>query len=132
MIAAVTATGWIDPVITACRARPEIVPLFASDPSFAPTLRDALERSRDHNLLGQAHLGIRSRNPVEGPALSGREEEVFALLCQGLSNKDIGRALFISSVTVKVHLRHIYRKMGVSTRLEAVARAGATPDHNLG
>ena len=49
---------------------------------------------------------------------------MFALLCQGLSNKDIGRSLFISDVTVKVHLRHIYRKLGVRTRLEAVARAG--------
>ncbi len=53
---------------------------------------------------------------------------MLGLLCHGLSNKDIGRALFISDVTVKVHLRHIYRKLGVRTRLEAVARAGPALD----
>ena len=124
VIETVTSTGWIDPLITACRAKPEIVPLLTSDPSFALTIRTALERSRDHTLIGAAPSVGQSRNPLEGPKLSGREEEVFALLCQGLSNKDIGRALFISGVTVKVHLRHVYRKLGVRTRLEAVARAG--------
>ena len=69
---------------------------------------------------------------MQGPSLSGREQEVFALLCQGLSNKDIGRALFISDVTVKVHLRHIYRKLGARTRLEAVARAGAALGDDFG
>jgi LuxR family transcriptional regulator, maltose regulon positive regulatory protein len=126
VIEAVTATGWIDPLVTASRARPEIVPLFLSDPSFAPVIWSALERSRDHNLLGRAPG--QSRQALEGPRLSGREDQVFALLCQGLSNKEIGRALFISDVTVKVHLRHIYRKLGVRTRLEAVARGGAAFD----
>ena len=123
VIETVTSTGWIDPLITACRAKPEIVPLLTSDPSFALTIRKALERSRDHALIGAAPSLGQSTHPLEGPKLSRREEEVFALLCQGLSNKDIARALFISDVTVKVHLRHVYRKLGVRTRLEAVARA---------
>ncbi len=131
VITAVTSTGWIDALITACRASTGIVPFLASDPYFAPTIRSALERSRDHNLLGQASVRERSTLPLEGPRLSGREEEVFALLCQGLSNKDIGRALFISDVTVKVHLRHVYRKLGVRTRLEAVARAGGVLDDDF-
>ena len=124
VIEVVTTTGWVDPVVIACRANPEIVSVLASEQSFVPTLRNALERSRDHNLLGQSPVLGQSQNPDQGPRLSDREEEVFALLCQGLSNKDIGHALFISGVTVKVHLRHIYRKLGVRTRLEAVARAG--------
>ena len=122
VVEVVTSTGWIDPLVSACRAKPEIVPLLTSDQSFAPMIRSALERSRDRKLLGQSANGQHGY-PLDGPTLSGREEEVFALLCQGLSNKDIGRALFISDATVKVHLRHVYRKLGVRTRLEAVARA---------
>ncbi len=130
VIEAVTSTGWIDPLVTACRASPAIVPLLTSNSSFAPTIRSALESSRDRSLLGQLAVRGEARTSFEGPRLSGREEEVFALLCQGLSNKEIGRALFISAVTVKVHLRHVYRKLGVRTRLEAVAREGATRDVN--
>jgi len=122
-IEAVTSTGWIDPLIMACRASPTILPLLASDPSFAPTIFGALERSRDSDLLRHVQTGA-PRRISSGPRLSDREDEVLGLLCHGLSNKDIGRALFISDVTVKVHLRHIYRKLGVRTRLEAVARAG--------
>jgi ATP/maltotriose-dependent transcriptional regulator MalT len=108
------------------------VPLLVSDGSFAPVLVGALERSGDRNLLGQMKgLGGFDRT-LRGPKLSAREDAVFALLCQGLSNKDIGRALFISDVTVKVHLRHIYRKLGVRTRLEAVARAGFAVGEDFG
>jgi len=52
-------------------------------------------------------------------ALTPREREVLGLLRQGLSNKQIGAALYISDVTVKVHLRHIYEKLGVRSRVAA-------------
>jgi ATP/maltotriose-dependent transcriptional regulator MalT len=128
LIEVVTSTGWMDPLITACRASPEIVPLLASDLSFESTIRGALERSRDYELLGRRDSRAQSRPALSGPRLSDREEEVYGLLCQGLSNKGIAQALFISDVTVKVHLRHIYRKLRVRTRLEAVARGGAALD----
>ena len=56
--------------------------------------------------------------------LSPREKEVLALVAQGLSNPEIGRALFISPVTVKVHVRHIFEKLGVKSRAAAALRAG--------
>ena len=46
VVDAVISSGWIDPLITACRACPTIVPLFAVDPSLAPTLRAAFEEPR--------------------------------------------------------------------------------------
>jgi LuxR family maltose regulon positive regulatory protein len=54
--------------------------------------------------------------------LSEREIEVVRLLAQALPNKKIARALGLSPETVKWHLSHIYSKLGVSSRDEAVAR----------
>ena len=58
----------------------------------------------------------------EAPAiyLTQREQDVLALLAEGLSNKMIGRRLDISSGTVKVHVGNILRKLAVSSRLHAV------------
>jgi len=58
----------------------------------------------------------------EGP-LSAREAEIVTLVAQGLSNDEITRKLFISPNTLKSHIRRAYRKIGVSTRAQAVAWA---------
>jgi two-component system nitrate/nitrite response regulator NarL len=55
--------------------------------------------------------------------LTPREVEVLALLCEGLSSKEIGRRLDLSEPTVKTHLAHIYRKIGATNRAQAVAVA---------
>ena len=60
--------------------------------------------------------------------LSGREREVYELVIQGRSNKEIAQTLFISESTAKVHVRHIFEKLGVHTRAEA-ARA-LVEDHS--
>ena len=56
--------------------------------------------------------------------LTGRERDVLAMISQGLSNKHIARALEISPETVKSHVKHIFLKLTVGTRAEAVSRAG--------
>ncbi|MDO8427142.1 MAG: response regulator transcription factor [Deltaproteobacteria bacterium] len=55
-------------------------------------------------------------------SMTEREAEVFKLLLKGKSNKDISAITHISTDTVKTHLQNIYRKLGVRSRLEAVAR----------
>ncbi|BFV58252.1 response regulator transcription factor [Kitasatospora sp. CMC57] len=57
------------------------------------------------------------------PQLTDREQEILAQLAQGLGNREIARALFISEATVKTHLGRIYDKLGVDTRSGAVAAA---------
>ncbi|MGO4591897.1 response regulator [Paenarthrobacter sp. 2TAF44] len=61
------------------------------------------------------------RNPDE--ILTPREAELLSLLTEGLSNRDLGKRLFISEATVKTHLAHIYAKLGVETRAGAIATA---------
>lgn len=56
-------------------------------------------------------------------SLSQREREILGLLAQGYRNRQIAEALYIATGTVKNHLTSIYEKLGVQTRLEAVAWA---------
>jgi len=58
-----------------------------------------------------------------GEALSARETEVLACVARGASNKEVARQLYISEATVKTHLIHIFGKLGVSDRTEAVTTA---------
>ncbi len=53
--------------------------------------------------------------------LSGREIEVLEWIEAGLSNREIARKLFISESTVKTHINHIYRKLDVRSRTQAIA-----------
>lgn len=54
--------------------------------------------------------------------LSRREREVVRLVLQGLRNKEIGDRCFITEQTVKDHLKHVYKKVGVPTRTALVAQ----------
>jgi DNA-binding NarL/FixJ family response regulator len=55
--------------------------------------------------------------------LSDRELTILRALAQGLTNKEIGRELWVSEQTVKFHLRNIYAKLGIRSRTEAVRYA---------
>ena len=85
---------------------------------LAATLRQVTERSVFH-AIAQPDRSTAARDA----GLSPKELGVLAQLSRGLSNKQIARALWISEDTVKFHLRHIYRKLGVSNRTEALRAA---------
>ncbi len=57
------------------------------------------------------------------PQITARETEVLTKLCEGMSYKMIAGALFISEETVRRHIKNIYRKLEVSSKSEAVAKA---------
>jgi LuxR family maltose regulon positive regulatory protein len=64
-----------------------------------------------------------SREMIE--PLTEREREVLLLIAEGLSNREIAQRLFLSLTTVKTHTYNIYGKLGVHSRTQAVAKAGA-------
>jgi len=63
------------------------------------------------------------RLPELAEPLSQREDEILRWLSSQLSLREIATELYVSYDTVKTHTRHIYRKLGVSTRQQAVTRA---------
>lgn len=66
----------------------------------------------------------RMRTPAPAvEALSAREIEVLTLVAKGASNKDIAGHLHISEATVKTHLLHVFGKLGVNDRTQAVTEA---------
>lgn len=59
--------------------------------------------------------------------LSPREEDVLREIARGASNKEIARTLEIAETTVKIHVQHILRKLGVSSRVQAAVYASSQP-----
>ena len=62
----------------------------------------------------------RRRRPPLEDGLTPRELESLRMLVKGLSNKEIARELGVQGVTIKLHLRNAYRKIGASNRVDAV------------
>ena len=74
-------------------------------------------------LVNRLNHGQPYQNPEMHERLTEREMEVLQLTALGKSNKDIAAALSIRPLTVQVHLRNIFGKLGVRSRSQAVAYA---------
>jgi DNA-binding NarL/FixJ family response regulator len=66
--------------------------------------------------------GFRAAGEASTAPLTPRESEILSALGEGMSNKEVARALGISAHTVKFHLETIFRKLEVTSRAEAVAK----------
>jgi len=79
-----------------------------------------------------ARVLLPSTTPKVSDSLSARELEVLQLVAKGLPNKLIGRTLGITERTVKVHVGHLFRRIGVADRTSAAiwARDNLPPDHS--
>lgn len=70
----------------------------------------------------QAEEFVRNDRVIETLGLTSKEVEVLSLLADGGSNADIAGSLYVSTSTVKTHLIHIYQKLEVNRRTEAIKK----------
>ncbi len=75
------------------------------------------------HLLAAALRGPAQPQSVAAAGLTGQEVRILELIAGGLSNKLIGRELDIAEGTVKVHVKHILRKLALRSRVEAAVWA---------
>lgn len=80
---------------------------------------DALESP----VPGKVHPEAAPGTAEQRTPLSPREEDVLREIARGSSNKEIARALDIAETTVKIHVQHILRKLGLSSRVQAAVYA---------
>jgi DNA-binding NarL/FixJ family response regulator len=71
----------------------------------------------------QAALMAQDASPALN-SLTARERDIVRLLRQGLTNKGIAQQLGVSDQTVKMHLRHVFQKLGVNNRTQLALRLG--------
>jgi len=86
----------------------------AAEAEFVSNLRDELALSA---------VSLDRRRPRDASGLSGRELDVLRYLATHLTTREIAQALHVSRNTVKSHMQHLYRKLGVGSRSAAVERA---------
>ena len=96
----------------------EIVRAVRSVHAGEPVLHPAIVKKVLARFAAEAQDQQQAR--PEGELLTEREREILRLAACGLSNARIGERLFVSLRTVQVHLTHIFNKLGVGSRTEAV------------
>ena len=91
-----------------------------------------LDRKKQTQDAANGDLDFGSAAPLESLGLTPREAEVLLWVAQGKANSEAGIILGMSDKTVKIHLGHIYEKLGVESRtaaavvaMETLRRAGA-------
>jgi ATP/maltotriose-dependent transcriptional regulator MalT len=112
--------GYLHAAVIACRAFPALAEVAVHTPALEHQMTLLLGASNDIDIGRAAGLTM-PRELRRNQGLSPREQEVYELILQGRTNGEIARTLFISQSTAKVHVRHIYEKLGVHNRAEAAS-----------
>jgi DNA-binding NarL/FixJ family response regulator len=106
-------SGGLDLLVASYRAVPQVLAVLLRSPASA-RVRELLHRIGDDD-VAQA-LGHSVSRADTTAALTAREREVYALLREGLTNREIARLLFITEGTAKLHVQHVFDKLGVRSR----------------
>ncbi len=96
----------------------KLVAVFRSRPSAAPTAVPAVAP-----VSAPVTPAVPREAVPSADLLSPREREILLLIARGDSNKLIARELDIAETTVKIHVQHILRKLGLSSRVQAAVYA---------
>lgn len=115
------STGAVDILVTAYRSAPELLPILLRASPEPERLGRLLTQAQDEDLARAAGYVLADDDPKL--RLSRREREVYELLGHRLTNLQIAELLFISESTVKVHVHHIFDKVGVRSRTALAVQA---------
>jgi DNA-binding CsgD family transcriptional regulator len=115
-------TGHLDSIVASYRAHPPILGLLGANPARSAKLVGLVEGADDHALARRFKVPLKASVVPVHATLTSRERQVAGLLCQGFSNAEIAKALWIEESTAKVHVQHILRKLRVRSRTEAAIR----------
>ena len=96
---------------------------FLAKDALPQQIREAIRKVAKGESFISPEIGFKLAEAISRPELSQRETQVLQYLARGKSNKEIGRILFISEGTVKLHVKSILRKLPAVGRAEAVAIA---------
>src|SRR5690606_12829920 len=97
--------------------------------SLPTVVRGELARLNCHRVKDEAIVVVELTGrdaPSDGGRLTPRELDVLKLVARGLSSARIAARLGVSSSTVRTHVEHLCRRLGVRTRAQAVATATAS------
>jgi two-component system nitrate/nitrite response regulator NarL len=101
----------------------------AGESTLSPEMADKLVTAFQHQAsAGDAQVSVEDPPPASDDplaSLSPREREIVGAIAEGHSNKVIARDLGIAETTVKIHVQHILRKLGLSSRVQAAVLVSA-------
>jgi ATP/maltotriose-dependent transcriptional regulator MalT len=112
-------TQVLDPLVFAFRLDHRLSQLVKRDPALRAGLADLAKIVDGPSDEGEP----RASYSTDFESLTPREREVLPLVAEGKTNKEIATILFLTEGTVKVHVRHILRKLGARSRTEAAIYA---------
>jgi DNA-binding NarL/FixJ family response regulator len=116
------STGNLDALVSAYRAHPHLLEALDRLETVDLQAVQRLVQQTDPKLAEKAGFRLHGLTAALDDPLTRREREVFDLMRQGMTNREIARSMWIEESTVKVHVRHILRKFSARSRTEAVAR----------
>jgi DNA-binding NarL/FixJ family response regulator len=116
------ATGAVDLLVSTYRSVPELLAILLRASPQRDRLIELVTRAHDEDLANAVGQPLRQDDDPR-TRLSPREREVYDLLRQGLTNLQIASVLFIEESTVKVHVHHIYDKLGERSRTALAVQA---------
>jgi DNA-binding CsgD family transcriptional regulator len=115
------STGGLDHLVTTYRGVPEVMAILLR--SGSRTFSDLVCRIGDDDLAQPFGYTVSPGGHARAD-LTARERDVLPLLQQGMTNREIATLLFIAEPTVKLHVQHIFDKLGVRSR-KAIAMQAA-------
>lgn len=118
------ASGYLLKTIDGDLLAASIHRIMAGEPVISPELMPKLVSAFQAGASPQASTGSVLAEPQDPLSqLSVREQQVLQEIARGASNKEIARTLAIAETTVKIHVQHILRKLGLTSRVQAAVYA---------